>query len=75
MNKVYRMNIDGKRRGIIATSSWRKAAQAAGIAVSRARDYGSVTANPTDVAIANSFPNVLFISEGDHRNFVAVIAK
>ena len=75
MTKVYKMNIDGKRSGIIATSSWAKAALAAGIAVSRARDYGSVTENAGDIAIANSLPGVLFLAERDNQNFVAVVAK
>lgn len=72
MLKVYGMNVDGKRRAIIATTSWRKAAIAAGITVSRAYRYGSVTQNEFEVTLANSTPNVCFMRESDNAPFLSM---
>jgi hypothetical protein len=71
MLKVYAMNVDGKRRAIVATTSWRKAAVAAGITVSRAYRYGSVTFNSFEVTLANSAPNVCFMRESDNAPFLS----
>ncbi|MFY7873278.1 MAG: hypothetical protein ACOVQL_13000 [Limnohabitans sp.] len=70
MLKVYGMNLDGRRRGIVAATSWSKAAGAANIPVSRAKQYGCVTGNAEEIALATSRPGVCFIRETDHAEFL-----
>lgn len=47
-------------RVVIATTSWKKAADAAGESLNYVRDYWSVTGNPSEIALAESEPGRLF---------------
>ena len=68
--KVYGVNLDGKHRGIIATTSQREAAQMFRIPLGRMRDYGSETGNTEECRIALAAPGVPFASvEGPHKDY------
>jgi hypothetical protein len=56
--KVFGVNLDGRYRGLIATTSKAKAAQAFGVTIGRVNNYGSVTGNTVEVAIALSTPGL-----------------
>ena len=66
--KVYGVNLDGKHRGIIATTSQREAARLFRIPLGRMRDYGSETGNTEECCIALAEPGVPFRSVDGPRS-------
>jgi hypothetical protein len=62
--KVYGFWIfhDGKQvRAIVATTSWRRAAELANVTIGHAQMYGAITGNAQELALANAVPDTVFI--------------
>lgn len=49
-----------QKRVVIATTSWKKAAELTGMSVNYIRKYGSITGNSTEIAHCLKFPNTPF---------------
>lgn len=75
--KVYGWNIDGRNRGIVATTSWRAAYDAAqevntASSLGGMRSMGSVTWNANEIRTAMSEPGTVFVqsTRGHDEPFV-----
>lgn len=66
---------NGKQvRTIVATTSQQKAADLVGISLGHLRDYWSVTGNPTELDVALSKPNTVFVSDSSFgKDFVEIV--
>lgn len=58
--KVYGMNYNGRERRIVAATSWAKAAAAAGMSLSDARSFGSITGNKEECERCLREPGVVW---------------
>jgi hypothetical protein len=58
--KVYSLNMDGKRRGIVAAHSKTEAARLFRTSMHHFNGYGHETGNKEDTAIALSKPGIVF---------------
>ena len=67
--KVYGIPYMGRYRRIVATTSWAKAAEAIGVGVRYARDYGSITGNESEIFVAMSSPGDAFQAKNEWRTY------